>query len=452
MSLTVLVSIALAALGRHKLRSVLTMLGLIIGVAAVVTMVALGNGAQAEVGDEVRSAGTTLIYVAAGNYTRGGDAINIPSGWGKATTLTSEDAEAIAALDGVEHVSAEVSERAPLLAGSRRAFGPVIGVDTAYPLVFKWTWILGRSLTAAEVSSAEPVIMLGPAMQEALFGPGVDPIGREITIRKTTYKVIGSFDSREPGQADAAFVPYTALQRTLEINYLHRVLVLAREAGDATTLAQAIAPLLRQRHRLDAPDYPRPKGLGGLQGPGGAGGRVPDDFTVKTQASAALTKGLYTSAAAFILASMPNLDQVTSEEMVSTVQRANRTMTALLASIAGVSLMVGGLGIMNIMLLAVTERTREIGLRMAVGARTRDVMRQFLVEAVVLSLLGGLAGIVFGYGVAQLVTRVLAWPTSVSPSAVALAFGLSAAVGVLFGYYPARQAARLDPIDSLRYE
>jgi putative ABC transport system permease protein len=181
-------------------------------------------------------------------------------------------------------------------------------------------------------------------------------------------------------------------------------------------------------------------------------GLVPDDFTVKTQAAEALTKGLYTSVAAFVLANMPKVDQVNLEEMGGTLQRAGTTMTALLAAIAAISLVVGGIGIMNVMLVSVSERTREIGLRRAVGARKRDVLLQFLVEAVTLSCCGGLAGIALGFAAAALVTRVLEWPAAVSPSAVALAFGIAAAVGVFFGFYPARRASRLDPIDALRYE
>jgi ABC-type antimicrobial peptide transport system permease subunit len=181
-------------------------------------------------------------------------------------------------------------------------------------------------------------------------------------------------------------------------------------------------------------------------------GLVPDDFTIRTEAAQALTEGLYTPAAALVLASMPRLDQVTSEEMVSTLARANATMTLLLASIASVSLLVGGIGILNVMLLSVTERTREVGLRLSVGAKTRDVLFQFLLEAAALGLAGGAIGILFGFVVASVVTALLGWPTHVSAGATALAFGLAFAVGVIFGYYPARRASRLDPIDALRFE
>lgn len=450
-----LTSIALVAIGRHKLRSALTMLGLIIGVGAVLTMVALGNGAQRSVSDEVRSAGTNLVFVRAGNYTRGGDAMNIPSGLGAATTLTEDDAAAIAKVDAVQYASAEVNDRAPLVQGPRKWFGPVNGVEAIYPSIFAWEWTYGRAFTKDDVQAARPVILLGRQAHEMLFGIGVDPVGKTVQMRGIDYTVAGVIDTRDTTQSESVYVPYTALQRANKIAHLHGVTLASVEAGDASKIAEDVRELLRTRHKLGdtAATGAKPSGgLGGFQGARTSAGRVPDDFTVRTQASAALTKGLYTSAAAFVLASMQNLDKVTSEEMAGTLQRSNQTMTALLASIAGVSLVVGGLGIMNVMLLAVTERTREIGLRMAVGAKTRDVMMQFLVEAVMLSVIGGAVGILFGFLTSFIVTRVLQWPTQVSPGAVALAFGLSAAVGVLFGYYPARKAAGLDPIDALRYE
>jgi putative ABC transport system permease protein len=244
------------------------------------------------------------------------------------------------------------------------------------------------------------------------------------------------------------------LQPALGISNIHAVVVAAEQAGDASSLASAIRPLLRARHHLDtdaAMAKLRQGGLLGNQMPVGSTG-VPDDFTVKTQAAEALTKGLYTSVAAFVLANMPKVDQINLEEMSGTLHRAGATMTTLLAAIAAISLAVGGIGIMNVMLVSVSERTREIGLRRAVGARKRDVLLQFLVEAVTLSCCGGLVGIVFGFVAAFIITKVLEWPAAVSPSAVALAFGVAAAVGVCFGYYPARRASRLDPIDALRYE
>jgi ABC-type antimicrobial peptide transport system permease subunit len=236
----------------------------------------------------------------------------------------------------------------------------------------------------------------------------------------------------------------------LGIRHLHTIEVSVEQAGEATRVAEDITRILRDRHQRGRAASSAP-GLGGNQLPGAVSAGV-DDFTVKTQAAANVTKGLYTSVAAFALANMTKLDEVTLKEMSSTLARAGTTMTALLASIAAISLLVGGIGIMNIMLVSVTERTQEIGLRLAVGARRRDVMVQFLVEAVVLSLAGGLVGVAVGVGAAKVLTLLLEWPTRVTPGTIALAFGIAAAVGVAFGFYPARRASRLDPIDALRYE
>jgi putative ABC transport system permease protein len=251
-------------------------------------------------------------------------------------------------------------------------------------------------------------------------------------------------------------VPYTALQDALGIDYLHTITVEAEQAGEASRIAAETTTLLRSRHSAHinaAVEKLRQAGVTGNQMPqGGTGGGAPDDFTVKTQASAALTKGLYTSVAAFVLANMPKLDEVNLAEMNATLQRASTTMTVLLAGIAAISLVVGGVGIMNIMLVAVKERTREIGVRRAVGARRRDVLVQFLAEALTLSAVGGAIGIALGFVAALALTMLLDWPTRISAGGVGLAFGISATIGIFFGFYPARRASRLDPIDALRTE
>jgi putative ABC transport system permease protein len=267
--------------------------------------------------------------------------------------------------------------------------------------------------------------------------------------------VAGVTDTTDPDQSEMVFTPYTALQDALGIQYLHTITIEAAQAGEATRIAADVTALLRDRHATHITtqmERLRQAGLGGNQMPQSGTGGAPDDFTVKTEASEALTKGLYTSVAAFILANMPKLDEVNLAEMDATLQRANTTMTALLAGIAAISLIVGGVGIMNIMLIAVTERTREIGIRRASGARRRDVLLQFLVEAVTLSAVGGALGVVLGLSVAAGLTALFEWSTRVSAGAILLAFGMAAAVGVLFGFYPARRAARLHPIDALRAE
>jgi ABC-type antimicrobial peptide transport system permease subunit len=435
--------LAAAAVGKNFLRSALAMVGLVIGVAAVVTMVALGRGAQDQVAREVSSAGTNLIYVRAGNYVRGGDAVRIPSGFGRSTTLTAEDAFAIAEIQGVFEMSPVVDDRAPLEAAGRKGFAPIVGCAPSFASLHGLEPSLGRFFSEGEDRAA----VLGARVADALFDVGSDPIGREFSVRGAVFQIVGVVSADE-----RVFVPFEGIQRALGINHLDGVVASAETAGEATRIAEEARRLLRERHALDDPA--RAKTLPRAQGPFvmRGSGIVPDDFTIRTEAARALTEGLYTPAAALVLASMPRLDEVTSEEMVSTLARANQTMTLLLASIASVSLVVGGIGIMNVMLLSVTERTREVGLRLAVGAKTRDVLFQFLLEAVVLSLAGGVLGILFGFVTAHGVTALLEWPTRVSAPAVALAFGLAFAVGVVFGYYPAHRASRLDPIDALRFE
>ena len=448
--------IAIRALGRHKLRTALTMLGMTIGVAAVITMVALGSGAREEVSQDIQSAGTTLINVRAGNYTRGGEESNIGTGLGSATTLTVDDAAAIGKIDGIRYYAAGVKMRGWLSAGDRRAYAPVLGTDAAFPAIYGDGLLHGKFFKPRDVAAGAQVIVLGPALRDRLFGPDVSPVGQVVQVHNQPFQVVGVLSTSDDGRIESAYVPYPSLQKILGVNYLHVVTVCAAQAGETSRIADEIRVLLRQRHRLDssaALERVKRTGLGGDQMPhSGTGFAVPDDFTIKTQAAEALTKGLYTSVAAFVLANMPKVDQVNLQEMAGTLNRAGSTMTALLAAIATISLVVGGIGIMNIMLVSVTERTREIGIRRAVGARAKHVLLQFLVEALTLGLCGGAAGIVLGFVAAFAVTQLLEWPTSVSLSAVALAVGISAATGVFFGFYPARRASHLDPIDALRHE
>jgi putative ABC transport system permease protein len=450
------VRLAIRGLRRNALRSLLTMLGIIIGVAALLTMVALGNGAQQNVSEDVRSAGTRLVHVNAGNYTRGGEGSNIASGLGSATTLIPDDAAAIGrSVTGIKSLASGVKLRGWIVSGGRRFYGPILGTDAPFASMYAWRMESGRFFNAADVAARRPLVVLGRTVRDQLFGAGASVANAEVVIRGVRFTVSGVTDTTDPDQSEMGFTPYTALQDALGISYLHTITVEAAQAGEATRIAADITALLRDRHAAHVNTQMqrlRQAGLAGNQMPRSGTGGAPDDFTVKTEASEALTKGLYTSVAAFILANMPKLDEVNLAEMDATLQRANTTMTVLLAGIAAISLIVGGVGIMNIMLIAVTERTREIGVRRAVGARRRDVLLQFLVEAVTLSAVGGVVGVALGLAVAAGLTALFEWSTRVSAGAVLLAFGMAAAVGVLFGFYPARRAARLDPIDALRAE
>jgi putative ABC transport system permease protein len=420
------------------------MLGVVIGVAAVIAMVALGTGARGSVETSLKSAGTNIIQVSAGNYTRGGESMNIASGLGAASTLTREDAEAIGAIAGVRRVSPGVRNRAFVKSAHRQFFTQIRGAHPALADIHGWEW-LGGQFTGVDDGA-----VMGRAAARELFGEGFDPQGERITIGTQTFTVTGYFRTNDADADETVFVSLPAAQAMLGIRHLHTITVSIEQAGEASRIAEEITMMLRERHGRGQ-RAATTAGLGGNQLPGGGAASV-DDFTVKTQAAANVTKGLYTSVAAFALANMPKLDEVTLQEMSSTLSRAGSTMTALLGSIAAISLIVGGIGIMNIMLVSVTERTREIGLRLAVGARRRDVLLQFIVEAMMMSLIGGAIGVAVGVVSARTLTAVLDWPTEIAPATLLSAFAIAAAIGILFGYYPARRASRLDPIDSLRYE
>jgi putative ABC transport system permease protein len=404
MSILMTLRIALKALNRNKMRTILTMLGMIIGVGAVITMVALGRGAQATIEEQVKSAGTNLINVNAGNFSMGG----VRQGQGMSNTLTAEDAKALRDLPGVQYVAAGVNTRGQVIAGNQNWSTRVEGTDVDFPLIRNWPTLYGSFFTPQDVNTAAKVAVLGTIVSETLFGAEVDPTGQIIRIRNQPFKVIGVMVSKGAGafgqdQDDAIFTPYTTVQKKLQgIQHINNISV-SSVSPDTAPVAAAISETLRLRHKL-------------LPG-------EPDDFMVRTQ-----------------------------EEIASVRTEMTRTLTTLLAAIAGVSLLVGGIGIMNIMLVSVTERTREIGLRLAIGARGKDVLLQFLVEAMVISLFGGLLGIAVGFGLSAGLERFLQWPTSIPANAIGMAFGFAAATGVFFGFYPARKAAGLDPIEALRYE
>jgi putative ABC transport system permease protein len=304
-----------------------------------------------------------------------------------------------------------------------------------------WTFAAGRFFTEREQDRAAQVLVLGQVVVDRLYGAGANPVGQTVTVWNQPFEVVGVVTSAtwvvQPAagddQFDAVYMPYTTTQRLLNLSKLNDITVTAAASGEVSRLARDITTLLRARH--------------------GIGDTDPDDFTIITQATQALTTGgLPPGVARAVAGNVTELERVTLEQLALTMERASRTMTWLLAAVAAVSLLVGGIGIMNITLLSVTERTREIGLRMAVGARRRDVMRQFLFEATVISAAGGLAGIVIGVIASAGIARSLQWATVVSPLSVVLAFGVAAAVGVFFGWYPARRAAALDPIVALRRE
>jgi putative ABC transport system permease protein len=403
MSLLMVLRVALKALARNKMRTALTMLGMIIGVGAVITMVALGTGAQSSIETQIQSAGTNMIMVSAGNFMSGG----VRTGQGNASTLTPEDAMAIAGVTGVQYIAPGVNTRGQVVAGNLNWGTQIQGTDVDLPLIRSWPTAKGAFFSPADVASAAKVAVLGAVVHEQLFGGDVDPVGQIIRINNQPFTVSGVMASKGQSgmgqdQDDVVYVPYTTVMKKLRgITYVQNITVSAASAADTAPTADRIATLLRARHQIVDED----------------------DFMVRTM-----------------------------EEMASVRVQATETMTALLASIAGVSLLVGGIGIMNIMLVSVTERTREIGLRLAIGARGRDVLMQFLVEAIVLSLVGGSIGIALGLGLSQGVTLWMSWPTKVSPEAVGVAFLFAAITGVFFGFYPARKAAALDPIDALRFE
>ena len=401
----VILKAAFRALRRNKLRTALTMLGIIIGVGAVIAMVGIGNGAKAQVQARIAALGQNVIMVFSGSVNRGG----VFTGFGGAGTLTVEDALAMGKdVPGVTAVSPEVRSGAQIMAGNNNWQTSIMGESVDYLIIRQWDIAEGTMFSDSDVRSAAKVCILGKTTADKLF-PDDDPVGKTIRIKNVPMKVLGVLKAKGASmmgsdQDDTVIVPYTTgMKRFAGVTMLRSINVQAASAEQMAEVQNGIAELLRQRHRIQP-------------------GRD-DDFMMRNQ-----------------------------QEIAEAMSATTEVMTALLAAIASVSLLVGGIGIMNIMLVSVTERTREIGIRMAVGARGRDILLQFLIEAVALSSTGGLLGIGLGIGGARLITMIKQWPTLISPNSVIIAFAFSAAVGVFFGFYPARKASQLDPIDALRYE
>ena len=402
-----IIRVAFRALVRNKMRAALTMLGIIIGVSAVIAMVSIGQGASASVQAQIESIGTNLLFVSAGAQNVGG----VRSGTGDTgtNTLTVKDLDAIKReVPSVSMVTPSVNARSQLVAGNMNWNTAVTGVSEQYPEIRKWPVASGSFFTDADIRTAARVIVIGQTLGDNLF-LGTDPVGQDIRVMNLPFRIVGVMarkgqDPQGRDQDDVAFAPYTTVQKKILGRERVQIAYVSAISQDATYTTQSqITELLRQRHKLTASE--------------------PNDFTVRN---------------------MTDIAEAANE--------TSKTMTILLACIAGVSLLVGGIGIMNLMLVSVTERTREIGIRMAIGARSSAVRSQFLIESIVLSLTGGTIGIILGIGLSLAIPAMLGWPTLVSVTAIVGSVLFSAAVGIFFGYYPARKAASLDPIEALRYE
>jgi len=402
---TEVVRIALRTFARNKLRTLLTMLGIIIGVAAVICIVGLGSSAGDQVQTQIQSLGDNMLFIQAGSVNTGG----FQSGIGGNKTLLVSDADAlITQIPAIAMVSPEADTNAQIVHANQNWSTRIQGVGPDYFEIRNWPVVIGGPFSRRDIDSAADVCVIGSSTANRLFGDD-DPIGKTIRVKKLPVTVIGQLKTKGQStfgqdQDDVIMMPYTTVMKKLSgVNWLQTITASIDSKNDESSAKDQISSLLRQRHHLRTDED--------------------DDFSIRSP-----------------------------DEIAQTVGQISLILTLLLGSVASISLLVGGIGIMNIMLVSVTERTREIGVRMAVGATEGDVQRQFLTEAVVLSSIGGLIGVVFGITSSAVVSNIMQWPVSISLLSIVVAVVFSAAVGISFGYYPARKASRLDPIEALRYE
>jgi putative ABC transport system permease protein len=488
--------IAVRALRKNRLQTALTMTGMTIGVATVLTMIALGAGAETSIQDQVRSAGMNLIIVTGGNWSRGDDSGggsmsfnclqpgramftsaaydpatrprllraqiqqgdspdtfggskpmikrgrpgDLLPGRGAATTLTMDDVEAMRKVKGVQYAAGGIHDAVHATIGDTTVLTSMHGDEAVLPKIRRaWSFPFGHFYSKKDEKNAANVVVLGQFVSQKLFG-AANPVGKQITLKGESFKVIGVIGSNsymiQPSagddQFDAVYVPVTTMMRLMHQSYLSTAAVTTESTGEVGRVATTLTTLLRQRH--------------------GITDNVPDDFTVRSEAHKSMAHGMRPDLANAVMGNAAGLEKMTLEQFGKTLDKASETMTALLTSIAAVSLIVGGIGVMNIMLLSVSQRTREIGIRRAIGARAHEVLMQFILEATTLSLVGGVLGIAIGCALSASIARTVQWSTSISLPAILVSFGISVGIGIFFGYYPARQASRIQPIAALKYE
>ena len=405
MKASILTRVAAQSILKNKMRSLLTMLGIIIGVGAVILLVAIGQGAQSRIQEQIENLGTNMLVISPGSSSQGG----VSRGMGSFNRLKLDDVEKLQRESFlIAAVSPVIATGGQIVGGQGNWRTRINGVSVEYLAIRDWDVEFGRNFDASEVRSMKKVVLLGRTVAENLF-PGQDPVGQQVRIRNVPFQIIGVL--AEKGQTpegsdmdDVILAPYSTVQTRLAGHqYIPQILASTFSPGDIPAAQDEITAIMREAHGLASWEE--------------------DDFTVRNQS-----------------------------DLSEAAQGTTEVMTLLLAAIASISLLVGGIGIMNIMLVSVTERTREIGIRMSIGARGSDVMTQFLVESTVLSAAGGLLGLLLGLGGARIISSATGWTTTISPLTVVVALAFSGAIGIFFGFYPARQAAELDPIEALRYE